>query len=86
MELYKFINENEIKKYKGGFVVIDNVIFTNPSEKKVKEAGYKELKDADKPEYDEATKCLSISYKEADDCIEKVYCVVPLVENEVQEV
>ena len=80
MELYKFINENEIKKYKGGFVVIDNIIYTNPSEEKVKEAGYKELKDTTKPEFDETTQCLNTTYADKIDYIEIVYTVMPIVE------
>ena len=50
MTLYKFINENEIKKYKGGFVIVNNRIYTNPTEEKIREAGYKELAEVVAPE------------------------------------
>ena len=64
MELYKFISENEIKKYKGGFVVIDNRIYTNPKEGTVRKAGYKELLKVHLPEYDEATQYIETKYLE----------------------
>ena len=66
MELYKFINENEIKKYKGGFVVINNRIYTNPTEEIVKKAGYKELAEVTPPEYNPETHYLSPIYKDGD--------------------
>ena len=53
MELYKFISETEIKKYKGGFVVVDNRIYTNPKEETVRKAGYKEFVKSPMPEYNE---------------------------------
>ena len=64
MELFKFISETEIKKYKGGFVVIDNRIYTNPTEETVRKAGYKELMEADIPKYDEATQYIETKYLE----------------------
>ena len=66
MELYKFINENEIKKYKGGFVVLNNRIYTNPTEETVRKAGYKPLAKATSPEYNPETHDLSTIYKDGD--------------------
>lgn len=66
MELYKFINENEIQKYKGGFVVLNNRIYTNPTEETIKAAGYKELAEVTPPEYNPETHYLSTIYKDGD--------------------
>lgn len=66
MELYKFISETEIKKYKGGFVVIDNRIYTNPKEETVRKAGYKDLNDAPIPYFDENTQYIETKYIDGD--------------------
>ena len=66
MELYKFINENEVQKYKGGFVVIDNRIYTNPTEETVRKSGYKPLAEVTPPEYNPETHYLSTIYKDGD--------------------
>ena len=84
MELYKFISETEIKKYKGGFVVVDNRIYTNPKEETVRLAGYKELKDAPIPEYNPETEYLETTYVDNEDFITVVYTVkqIEVIENE----
>lgn len=74
MELYKFINENEIKKYKGGFVVLDNRIYTNPNEETVKKAGYKELAETPVPEINPAEEYIERTYQDGD-VITAVYTV-----------
>ena len=81
--LYKFISENEIKPYKNGFVVIDNRIYTNPTEETVRKAGYKELVESDMPEYDEQTQYVQTKYKD-DDVITVVYevCDIEVIEHE----
>ena len=66
MELYKFINENEIQKYKGGFVVIDNRIYTNPTEETVKMAGYKELMEGPVPEINPQEEYIERTYQDGD--------------------
>ena len=66
MELYKFISETEIQKYKGGFVVIDNRIYTNPTEETIKKAGYKPLAEVTPHEYNPETHYLSTIYKDGD--------------------
>ena len=73
MELYKFISETEIKKYNGGFVVLDNRIYTNPTEETIKRAGYKPLANADIPEFDIQNQYVCVTYKEEDGCIVPVY-------------
>lgn len=75
MELYKFINENEVQKYKGGFVVIDNRIYTNPTEITVRKAGYKRLAEVTPPEYDEATQYIDTKYVDNADHITAVFTV-----------
>ena len=84
MELYKFISETEIKKYKGGFVVIDNRIYTNPTEETVRKAGYKELAEVGEPTIDYDTEYLVTTYADGD-VITPVY-EVRRIENEETEV
>ena len=81
--LYKFISENEIKPYKNGFVVIDNRIYTNPTEETVRKAGYKELVESDMPEYDEQTQYVQTKYVDGD-VITVVYevCDIEVIEGE----
>ena len=64
--LYKFISENEIKPYKGGFIVIDNRIYTNPTEETIRKAGYKDLVESEFPAYDEKTQYLETKYIDSD--------------------
>ena len=75
MELYKFISETEIQKYKGGFVVLDNRIYTNPTEETVRKAGYKELAIRPMPEYDAEKEYVETKYVVIDDRIVTVYTV-----------
>lgn len=77
MELYKFIDENKIKKYKGGFVIVNNRIYTNPTKKTLKAAGYKQLVDAPIPEYNPDTQYLSVSYSDGEDIV-KIYSVTDI--------
>ena len=77
MELYKFISENEIKKYKGGFVVIDNRIYTNPNEEIIKKAGYKELLDGPVPEINPREEYIETTYTNGKE-ITAVYTVKKL--------
>lgn len=77
MELYKFISETEIKKYKGGFVVIDNRIYTNPKEETVRKAGYKEVAEVTPPKYNPETHYLSTKYTDGD-VITPVYEIVEI--------
>ncbi len=73
MELYKFINETNIKKYKGGFVVVDSRIYTNPKEEMIKKAGYKPLSDRTVPEFDIQSQYIVRTYREEVECIVPVY-------------
>ena len=79
MELYKFINENKVEKYKSGFVVLDNRIYTNPTEDTLKRAGYKPLVSAEAPEYDESMQYIVKTYAENEDCITEAYEVRDIV-------
>lgn len=65
MELYKLEN-GMLKKFKGGFVVLDNRIYTNPTEETVRKAGYKDVVYGDMPEYDEETQYLTEVYTESE--------------------
>lgn len=62
MELYKFINENKVKKYDGGFVVKDNRIYTNPTESTLMSVGYKKLVKGKMPKYDENSQYITSVY------------------------
>ena len=62
MELYKFINENEVKKYGGGFVVLGGRIYTNPKEETLRAVGFKPIVKADMPEYDENSQYITSVY------------------------
>lgn len=66
MELYKFIDEKKVQKYKGGFVVIDNRIYTNPTEETIRKAGYKELVEVEQPKCDEQKQYVLTRYKDGD--------------------
>ncbi len=79
--LYKFINENEIQPYNGGFVVLDNRIYTNPTEEIIKKAGYKELVEVEQPAFDPEKEYLSLTYQDGD-VITQVWTVnqIPEVE------
>ena len=68
MELYKLEN-GMLKKFKGGFVVLNNRIYTNPTEETVRKAGYKDLEEGAMPEYDQTTQYLQESYTEDDTTI-----------------
>lgn len=78
MELYKFIDETKIQKYKGGFVVLNNRIHTNPSEEIVRKAGYKDLVDTPCPEYDKATQYIQTKYVDGDVIsVTRAICDIP---------
>ena len=64
--LYKFVSEYEIEPYKGSYVVIDNRIYTNPTDETVRKAGYKDLVESEMPEYDEQTQYVQTKYIDGD--------------------
>ena len=68
MELYKIV-KGQLKKYNGGFVVIDNMIHTNPTEDTVKKAGYKPKIEDEQPEYDVERQYLERVLEDTDDAI-----------------
>ncbi len=69
MELYKFINENKVKKYDGGFVVLGGRIYTNPKEETLRAVGFKPIVKADMPEYDESSQYITSVYIDETDSI-----------------
>ncbi|MBQ6907357.1 MAG: hypothetical protein IJQ28_03170 [Clostridia bacterium] len=77
MELYKFIDENSVERYSGGFIVLDNRIYTNPTEEIVRAVGYKDLVEDEKPEYDVMTQYLAEKYQDGE-TIRKYFVVMPL--------
>lgn len=69
MELYKFISNNEVKKYNGGFVVLGGRIYTNPKEETLRAVGFKPIVKADMPEYDESSQYITSVYTEGEENI-----------------
>ena len=72
MKLYKLENDMLIK-YHGGFVVLNNRIYTNPTEETIRKAGYKNVVYSDMPEYDIETQYLVEAYTEDDTTIQVGY-------------
>lgn len=81
MELYK-LESGYLKKFKGGFVVLNNRIYTNPTEETVRKTGYKDVVYGDKPEYDEEKQYLMGIYTEDDS---KIYVEYKVIEIEVPD-
>lgn len=81
---YEFINENQIKEFKGDFVVIDNRIYTSPTAELIKVAGYKPLVYTEQPEYNE-NQYLESYYFDGDETIEVRYNVVDIPEVDIEE-
>lgn len=81
---YEFINENQIKEFKGDFVVIDNRIYTSPTAELIKAAGYKPLVYTEQPECNE-NQYLESYYFDGDEAIEVRYNVVDIPEVEIEE-
>ena len=73
MELYKFMSNNEVRKYRGGFVVKDNRIYTNPTESTLMSVGYKKLVKGEMPEYDESSQYIITVYTDNTDSISESY-------------
>ena len=65
MDLYK-IKNGKLKKFNGGFVVVDNRIYTNPTEETIRKAGYKELAEVTPPEVNDETEYVEITYVDGD--------------------
>ena len=88
--LYKFKDEYTIEKYKGGFVILNNRVYTNPKEEILREAGYKPLANVSEPEYDQETQCISVEYREDEDVITPIYTVYnnefDVIESELNDV
>lgn len=83
---YKFINEYSIKPYKKGFVVLDNKIYTNPTDEVLLKAGYKELNDKEpKPEYNIETQYLETKYVNTETEITITYEVKEIADIEIPE-
>ena len=85
MELYRLEN-GLLKKFKGGFVVLNNRIYTNPTEGTVRKVGYKDVEYDTMPEYDEATQYLAEVYTEDETTIHVSYEVVDIEIPEILEI
>lgn len=81
MELYKLEN-GDLKKFKGGFVVLNNRIYTNPTEETVRKAGYKDIEYGPEPEYDKGKQYLTQTYTEDDT---KIYVGYEAVDIEISQ-
>lgn len=81
MELYKLEN-GRLKKFKGGFVVLNNRIYTNPTEETVRKAGYKNLIQDEEPAYDMETQYLNTVYTEDE---KNIYVSYEVIEMTIEE-
>ena len=68
MELYKIVGGMP-KKYSGGFVVLDNRIYTNPTDEVIRKAGYKPMIADEEPMYDGETQYLEKVYEDTEEAI-----------------
>lgn len=68
MKLYKLIN-GKLKQYNGGFVVLENRIYTNPSDEIINRAGYKPMITDEEPIYDGETHYLEKVYEDTEEAI-----------------
>lgn len=68
MKLYKLVN-GQPKKYNGGFVVLENRIYTNPTEEIIKQAGYKPMITDEEPEYNAETHYIEKVYEDTEEAI-----------------
>lgn len=84
MELYR-LEDGTLKKFKGGFVVLNNRIYTNPTEETVRKAGYKGVIYDGMPEYDEARQYISEVYTEDDTTIYVGYEIKELEAGEIND-
>ena len=72
MERYRLEN-GALKKFKGGFLVFNNRIYTNPTEETLRKAGYKNIQYGTVPDYDIETQYLEEVYTEDDTTIYVAY-------------
>lgn len=85
MGLYKLIDENTVKRYDGGFVILDNMIHTNPKEETLRQLGFKDLQRAEDPEYNADEEFIKITYSDEGECIEEIKTVMPIITDEAEE-
>ena len=78
--LCKFINEQKVEAFKGGFIVLDNKIYTNPTEETLRKAGYKNLAIVTEPEYNPDTQYIVTTYEDGEDYITPVFKVANYIE------
>ena len=71
---YRFINEHTIEPYKKGFVILNNKIYTNPTDEVLLKAGFKDLDESKpEPEYNPETQYLETKYIETETEILQIY-------------
>lgn len=68
MKLYKLV-DGKPKQYNGGFVVLDNRIYTNPLDEIIKQAGYKPMIIDEEPIYDFEICYLEKIYEDTEEAI-----------------
>lgn len=64
--MYKFIDENTIKRADKRYIKHNGVIYVNPTNKTLKAVGYKELVESDYPTYDPNTEYVTDKYVDGD--------------------
>ena len=69
MKYCKLINDRSIEMLKDGAIVINGKVYSNPSQLRLKEHGYKPLLSENEPEYDEKTEFSERIYTQTEDNI-----------------
>lgn len=81
MDLYQFISETEIKKFKDGdFIVKNDSIVHNPGEEELRSIGFKPLVRAKRPLCNKRSQMLVKKYVEGEDSITEKYEVCDIAE------
>ena len=82
---YKFIDEDNVKVYKKGFVILNSKIITNPSDKVLAEVGYKDKVVLEEPEYDMETQYPKPKYRDDGDVITQYWEIKEIEEEIIEE-
>lgn len=75
MKYCKLINDGSIEELKGNVLLLNGMIYSNPSPARLKEHGYKPLLSEKEPEYDTKTEFLERIYTQTEDCIIESFVV-----------
>lgn len=87
MKYCKFINDRTVDILTKRYIVIDKTVYANPTESRLREAGYLPLLSEEVPEYDEGAETLERIYTQTEEgVIESFVIRKKEAENEVYSV